>query len=663
MPRTWLLSGVPRSGTSLSCRLAGELPDTVALSEPFNDRLEEIQSDPRGACVRIGELVAQVQEEILVERQAPSLQVGGRLYDNIVVPKSSEDGLRTRQSEWGRMSIDKPLTDRFTLVIRDNAVFAALLPHINALFPCLAMVRNPLSVLASWQTVNLPVHRGRLPGAELFDPYLHRTLEQEPDLLRRQILALDWLFDRFHAHLPPENVIRYEDLVESGGLALFRRLGHLRAGPVTLANHNENVQYDEATIDALLEVLLESRGSWTRFYRPADCEEVAKRIRHRGQEPDANLNKVPASPRSEPPAPPRKGTFRKAVDWIWGARGRKHAGGSGRSEAGERTRSVWFYREHAPHLTGGHLKHSHYFEHVRQMPGFDPKITFGGDASDHSLARECTRLWPAGGEALAARWEPERRDVLFLEGATDWPYLMKSGLDTLANPRINYIQHVRHAHEDNVRYRYLVEKAIRICVSQEVADAINATGRPRGPVLAIPNGIDLTPFASSAEGSPAGYGSRRRPVTVVGYKSPDLARRLSERLDAERIEHQLVTNFMDRKGFLDLLVESRVAVCLPRAEEGFYLPAIEAMASGCLVVTLDCIGNRGFCNHQVNCLVADPSPESLLRATQKAIALSAPERRRMHQAARATAAGHSLEAERQLFHAVLADIDHLWRTA
>ena len=53
--------------------------------------------------------------------------------------------------------------------------------------------------------------------------------------------------------------------------------------------------------------------------------------------------------------------------------------------------------------------------------------------------------------------------------------------------------------------------------------------------------------------------------------------------------------------------------CLPRAEEGFYLPALEAMASGCLVVTLDCIGNRGFRRHDDNCLVAESSPESLFQ--------------------------------------------------
>ena len=37
-------------------------------------------------------------------------------------------------------------------------------------------------------------------------------------MLRRQLIALDWLFARFQAHVPPENILRYEDLVESGGL-------------------------------------------------------------------------------------------------------------------------------------------------------------------------------------------------------------------------------------------------------------------------------------------------------------------------------------------------------------------------------------------------------------------------------------------------------------
>ena len=96
------------------------------------------------------------------------------------------------------------MSDGFGLLIKHNALFAALLPRLVESFACLALVRNPLPVLASWQTVAFPVYRGRVP----------------------ELIVLDWFFERFEANLPPEAIIRYEDLVESGGLVLLHRLGH-----------------------------------------------------------------------------------------------------------------------------------------------------------------------------------------------------------------------------------------------------------------------------------------------------------------------------------------------------------------------------------------------------------------------------------------------------
>lgn len=328
--------------------------------------------------------------------------------------------------------------------------------------------------------------------------------------------------------------------------------------------------------------------------------------------------------------------------------------------ARDRVRTVWFYREYEGRLTGGHLKHSHYFDHVLRTPGFTPKITFGGEPQNESHIHERRRLWPAGGDSAAARWEPGRRDVLFLAGV-DWRYLAESGLESLPNPRINLIQHVRHAHEGTELHRYLAEKAIRICVSREVADAISATGRTKGPILTIPNGIDVAPAGRAAGSFAAAIRARPRPITIVGYKRPDLARTLSRRLDEEHIAHPPATEFLERRRFLDLLAESQVAVCLPHAEEGFYLPALEAMAAGCLVVTLDCIGNRGFCSHGGNCLIAEPGLESLCSAVKNVLDMPAPECERLLRGARDTAAGHSLDAERKRFQTILADVDRLWR--
>ena len=283
MPRTWLLSGIPRSGTSLSCRLAGDLPDTVALSEPLNAKaFGGRPRDPRNACAHIGDFVELARERILTERLAPSILVEGRLDDNMVASRPAGAGLRQPQGRWGEITVGKPLSASFTLVVKHNALFAALLPRLTTFFSCLGLVRNPLSVLASWQTVNLPVHRGRIPEGEALDRHLYRTLEQEPDGLRRQIIVLDWFFASFHAHLPPSNIVRYEDLVESGGLALFRLIGHPQAQTVIMKNRNDNALYDGTTIDTLLKALLETGGFWTRFYRPTDCEQVADRIRHGG---------------------------------------------------------------------------------------------------------------------------------------------------------------------------------------------------------------------------------------------------------------------------------------------------------------------------------------------------------------------------------------------
>ena len=98
-------------------------------------------------------------------------------------------------------------------------------------------------------------------------------------MLRRQLIVLDWFFGRFHAHLDPENIIRYEDVVESGGLALFRRLGHADARPAALKSRNDSTLYDDVIIDTLLAALLDSRGRWTQFYSAGDCERVADEIR------------------------------------------------------------------------------------------------------------------------------------------------------------------------------------------------------------------------------------------------------------------------------------------------------------------------------------------------------------------------------------------------
>ena len=289
-------------------------------------------------------------------------------------------------------------------------------------------------------------------------------------------------------------------------------------------------------------------------------------------------------------------------------------------------------------------------ESVSSFAGICTKITFTGVADNKTLEDERLALWPPNEVEHAARWDPQTGDILFLTGF-DWRYLSNGGYHSLPNPRINLIQGIQHAEAGTEQFEYLALKAVRICVSQEVADAICATGRVNGPVITIPNGIEA-PFIASK--------STRLPVTIAGYKDPKLAQALANRLAAMGIENRCLTEFIPRESFLSLLSHSRVVVCLPKVKEGFYLLALEAMGLGCMVVTVDCIGNRSFCFNERNCLIAERNVDSLAKATSRALNTGVMKRWRMYGKAILTARQHSLLKERRQFHWVLKNIDRLW---
>src|SRR4051794_36528518 len=121
-------------------------------------------------------------------------------------------------------------------------------------------------------------------------------------------------------------------------------------------------------------------------------------------------------------------------------------------------------------FSGGHLKIWNYFNHVLASPHFTPRVWLS----------ETTNLgpgnpWQNAQEYIAAPEAPIRPDVFFL-GGIDWRMLDRYPHASPEVPVINLVQHVRHAHEENSRFAFLPRKAVRICVSEEVAAAVRATG-------------------------------------------------------------------------------------------------------------------------------------------------------------------------------------------
>ena len=115
-----------------------------------------------------------------------------------------------------------------------------------------------------------------------------------------------------------------------------------------------------------------------------------------------------------------------------------------------------------------------------------------------------------------------------------------------------------------------------------------------------------------------------------------------------------------RPAFLELLGNARIALFLPHATEGFYLPALEGFALGTLVICPDCIGNRTFCLPGENCLQPPYTAESLLHAIQQALHMTPQERLALLEAARRMAQQHSLLEERRSFLELLQQIETIW---
>lgn len=268
-----LLTGLPRSGTTLVCHLLSSLPDVVALHEPMRVG-QWAGKSPTEILAEIDAFIVENRRTLLEERKAVSKHQEGRVPDNPVGSDVAAHGLRSQVVSLGAIEIQKQLPPDFTLAIKHNAAFTALLEFLVPRHACYAIVRNPLAVLSSWQSVDLPVHRGRIPAAEALVPPLKQSLSAIEDTLERQLFILDWFFARFQKHLPPERIVRYEEVVQTRGACLQRLHPDAAAISFPLESRNQSQLYKKDLSAKIGERLLASEGSYWNFYSKEDVQRL-----------------------------------------------------------------------------------------------------------------------------------------------------------------------------------------------------------------------------------------------------------------------------------------------------------------------------------------------------------------------------------------------------
>ena len=125
------LTGVPRSGTTLTCHLLNKVTNTVALHEPMDVFELPKLKDDKTRFETIKNFFQTTRDSILTRGVALTKHHNQKVPDNPIA--SQKEGQQPRRSivERSEIPIDKSLNDHFHLVIKHPGAFTALLPILK----------------------------------------------------------------------------------------------------------------------------------------------------------------------------------------------------------------------------------------------------------------------------------------------------------------------------------------------------------------------------------------------------------------------------------------------------------------------------------------------------------------------------------------------------
>ncbi|GGE00829.1 hypothetical protein [Planktosalinus lacus] len=270
--RNVILTGIPRSGTTLCCKILLEVENQIALNEPIAAHHFKSKLTPEKV---VKNAFATYRKQLLKNQAVPIRTRAGKITDNAY---STDNKTRKKVLERTLVEFDKNLNSDFTLILKHCAEFTLILDKLVKSYECFAIVRNPLSVLASWHSVDVPVSEGRVYKSEILNSDFHIQLERIKSLKDKQIFILNWYFSQF-TMLPTQNIIKYEDIIASQGTELSIISGKDTFSKDTLSNHNKNSLYNKKAMASYLQMLLTcSEGAFLDFYSIEEIERFAIQI-------------------------------------------------------------------------------------------------------------------------------------------------------------------------------------------------------------------------------------------------------------------------------------------------------------------------------------------------------------------------------------------------
>lgn len=294
-----------------------------------------------------------------------------------------------------------------------------------------------------------------------------------------------------------------------------------------------------------------------------------------------------------------------------------------------------FHRDYQRY-TGGHQKFRDYIEHTAKLPNVEC----------HLFTKNQCSVMPELFSSLSNvvvddLYKPESADVVFLAGM-DWQSYLPH--KQTGQKIVNLIQHVRHGDSENPLHQFLQYKALRICVSEEVRQAILPYAN--GECVTITMGHKIPQIVSE----------KHLQLYILGKKNPKLALQIETWAKKKNINVKVDLGLVSRAKVFNNFARANVSLVLPNPTEGFFLPGIEAMALSERVVVPDCIGNREYCKPGANITICNYDFESCTSAiTSALLRLKTPMQQFEKYRGNRLAHSYNMDAEREEYQKLLLD--------
>lgn len=252
--RNVLLTGIPRSGTTLLNAFLDCPPKSVAIGEPLGLGVfqREYANNHHGFVNKINEYFSHIRVRIANgEPFKDRVSVDGNPLTNYV---ESGGGIRKKSYEI-RDRVIKNVERDFYLFFKAPVIFTSVLPAIvsDGRFKVIAIIRDPVSTILSWNSVNFPIAKGRLPAGEEYWPLLGSIARNKCSTFEKQAQIWEIFAQRYVQYKDIITLLRYEDLV-TNPMSLFEMLC-LPFTNIHVKNSNNNPVYDFENIPAIKNAL------------------------------------------------------------------------------------------------------------------------------------------------------------------------------------------------------------------------------------------------------------------------------------------------------------------------------------------------------------------------------------------------------------------------